>query len=434
MDRLVIWIVPAVVVVLVTGPAWGQTVKVSPWGAPKTESFPPDTPPGDLAEGEAADATPFAAVIGASHTGTWNAATRTYTINKLGDIDVSGFTRIRLPKDADPTLKGHEQGHDDLNRNEYEKNAKRKVEEAFKGLNGMRFTGEGATDAARQADARAKATKERNTRLQRAQDAILQQMNTLNTKYDTLTTHGTSDSVNTADGKKQAIAERDKAPNAGGHGFIPDLKRPFGLGALATAFSADGTRLLLGGSLVPSSFALTLTAFPGDPLAVSGAVTVGPMVVIGLTETGAVHLADTRLVITETETGTVLLDGFLFELAYAPATVPGFAAMIQGFLDIPPPVAPGVHNTIGSPLLDALADLGAEGEGAFFWVFLRQPLFDEAGRPLAGLGTVPGVGVIGSAAVPAPASALLLFAGLLAGALGVAMHRPRATHAGAERA
>jgi hypothetical protein len=123
----------------------GQTVKVSAWGPPTTETFPPEKPPGDLAEGEAADATPFAAVIGAGHLGAWDAATNTYTVNKVGDIDVSGHTRIRLPTDADDTLKGHEQGHDDLNKSEYDKNAKRKVDEAFKGFNGMKFRGEVCT-------------------------------------------------------------------------------------------------------------------------------------------------------------------------------------------------------------------------------------------------------------------------------------------------
>src|SRR3989442_11708891 len=96
--------------------AWGQTVTVSPWGAPATETFPPSMPPADLAEGEAADATAFIAVTGASYLGTWDAANNKYMINKVGDVDVSGQTRIRLPTDADATLRGHEQGHDDLNK------------------------------------------------------------------------------------------------------------------------------------------------------------------------------------------------------------------------------------------------------------------------------------------------------------------------------
>ena len=48
-------------------------------------------------------------------------------------------TTIYLPSDTDAQLTGHEMGHDELFKDEYDKHAEEKLKEAAKGLVGMKF-------------------------------------------------------------------------------------------------------------------------------------------------------------------------------------------------------------------------------------------------------------------------------------------------------
>ena len=199
-------------------------VIVTEWDDPVVEEFDPDNPPTDppIAEGEDADAMPRVDWEGGANNGTWNSATNTYTVTTLGDITLSGHTDIRVPNNATEELREHENGHDRLNKHEYEQRAKRKMEDAFRRFVGSSFVGEGETDADRQEDARTKAAEERDKRANRATDGILKQMDTLNGKYDKLTEHGTSDDIDTAEGETQAKEEQDKAPKAGDEPKKPD--------------------------------------------------------------------------------------------------------------------------------------------------------------------------------------------------------------------
>ena len=144
----------------------------------------------------------------------WVPTTNTYCVTNVG-VTVSGYSTIRLPNDADATLTGHEDGHDRLMKDEYDKNAKTKVEDAFRGFKGACFVGQGATDDERFQDAQKQAEQERDKRIDRATAAIAQQMEALNRKYDKLTDHGKSKTVNTAAGEAEAKKERDKAVEDG---------------------------------------------------------------------------------------------------------------------------------------------------------------------------------------------------------------------------
>lgn len=369
----------ASIALLAASSVFGQVVTVSDWGPAVTEPFDSAHPPADLADGEAADATPFVEVAGAAHSGTWDGAE--YVVKKVDPVTAKGHTRIRVPTDADATLTGHEAGHDALNKNEYDKNAKRKVDEAFKGFNGMKFKGDGATDAERQASALAKATAESDKRKLQAQDAIQAQMNTLGQKFDSLTSNGTSTTTNTAEGKRQAIAERDKAPDADKQGYVPSSHDPFASGTGRAIFDLPGSRISLAGAGALAS--IEQTSFLGDPLVNRGLFQIDPLVVIGLTDSGAVHLSDTTLRLIDQLTGQTLLTAFLFEVAYKPSTLPDFAGMVQAYLDLPPDFTGALDNFIGSPFLNGLRQAASAGRMTTFWFFAQDDLFDAAGKPVA---------------------------------------------------
>ena len=365
---------------LLTAPAAVATagVIVSPWGPPSTTEFPPESPPPDLGD-EDADAQPALGWSGGAVGGTWNPADSTFTVGSLGDITLSGHTNIRVPSDADSALRAHENGHDQLNKHEYDQNAKKKVEDALRGFTGMKFKGEGATDAARRADALAKAEAERNRRMDRALAAIAQQMDALGAAYDDLTDHGRSDTVNTTEGVAQAIAQHALAPPAGLNPLEPDeSKASCGVPSGDWAFFDEiAQRLHVAGLGL-----INETSLPMDPIVGRGAVHVEPFVFIGPQENGTVHLSDTYLQIVDMATGDSLLNGYLVEAAYMPANVPGFAGMIQAYLVILPPWAHGIENTIGSPFLAGMQAADDTGELTMVWLYSVAPLFDLLGTCL----------------------------------------------------
>ena len=389
-------------------PVLAQDVDVTtqPWSDPSIETFAPGMPPADLAAHHAADATPFVSVAGAAFGGM--AAGGKLTVTSVGAVTTSGHTLIRQPTNADDTLKAHERGHDELNKNEYDR-ASRKVKDAMRGFKGQMFMGEGATDAERNADAKEKATMERDRRLERAQDAILDQMGTLGSKFDTLTTNGTSPTVNKEKGVTDALAERGRAPGAGEQGNLPDPSQPFAgfdaLSPLVYDFSHDRISL-------PGASLLDVASDPTDAILGRGAIQVKPFVFIGPQENGTMHLSDTSLQIVDIASGDLLMNAFLYELAYSPSSLPGFAGTIQGFLDIPPEFAGGIRNTIGSDFLDGMQALGAAGAPTDFWFFTTDALFDAQGNVIVDSDGTTGTLRLG-APVPEPSSLLLLGSSLL---------------------
>lgn len=230
-------------VVLRPAPA-SATVIVNAWGTPQTQTFDHNNPPSDLPAGENADAAPSVSWSGGATHGTWDPSTSTYTVSSLDDITLTDHTTIRLPDNADDKLKGHENGHDRLSKAEYDRLAKEKVDDALNGLVGMKFTGAGATDADRQQDAKNKAAAERNKRMKRAIDSIVEQMDKLNNKYDDLTDHGSSSTVDTPTGEKKAKDEQAKAPKAGSAPAKPDSSKESGQSHSMRTFFNDTTQAL----------------------------------------------------------------------------------------------------------------------------------------------------------------------------------------------
>lgn len=164
--------------------------------------------------------------------------TDTLTVTSATKVNVSGTDGIRIPQPSDPPsasddqLLDHEKGHAALDRNSFARDAQKKIEEAFKGLNGKKFKGTGATAAAAVAAAREALGKDINARADTATKDIIKQSTVLGDKYDDLTNKGRNDKgkIDSAQkGVDAALAERDKAPQAGSAPvllILPNLARP----------------------------------------------------------------------------------------------------------------------------------------------------------------------------------------------------------------
>jgi hypothetical protein len=405
------------------------TVTVDPWGAPTVNTFDPTKPPGTPADpnkegdlpgppvdkdgkpliqpGEAA-----AAVFTNTYTFKYhydNNKDGTVTITHV-DVTVRGSTTIYDPNDADQQLKDHELGHDTLNAWEYGKDAKTKFTEAAKTVIGHKYPN---LDKLKEGVNGALASN--------GSASLKDQMQTDNDDYDRYSNHGKND-VKDPETKKtidqetaiaKTEADHSKAPAAGTSPASPDPKKPPASTAPDPAnvsFNPATDRLSFGGAL-----AITHAGNPGDPILGRGVFQVGPMVLIGPTGNGAIHLADTTVRIVDSVTGKSLLDGYIDQVAYMPSTLPGFAGMVEGSLVLPPDYIGGVSNTIDSPFLSGLDAARTAGEPTEVWFYANQPLFDSQGNSLTGDSAVDGSLKMGVGALPEPSPLLLAVLAATAG-------------------
>jgi len=193
-----------------TGPGTQQApqVVIDAWEQPRVQLLDADHLPPSLTD-FVADATPNITWNGVDFTGDWDAAAATLTITGITPLHLSGRTHIRLPKDVEANVRHHEEGHDQLNGNEYARSARAILEEALGGFVGSRFKGVGADDATRQKDAWAAARAQRTRRVNNACLRLLAQMDALSAFYDEVTVHGTSRRVDTDKGIAAALRHRD---------------------------------------------------------------------------------------------------------------------------------------------------------------------------------------------------------------------------------
>jgi len=441
---LLAWLAAALACLVVSPViAADPVVTVDPWGPVTIVVFDPDKPPGAAADpakpgdlpGPPADPDGRSIIPANERAVAVAEPAYEFTVRTTGPdaahqtiaavtVTLSGKTTIYLPKDADQQLKDHESAHDALAKIEYDQASRQKIAEAVKGLVGSTFGSfEEAHAAVDQAIDR------------HGLQALRRQIDLIGSKFDRLTNHGRNDQVDPATGKvidtptgvAMTLAERARASAPGAAPMRPDAARALGATAPdpARAFFDPATdRLGVGGDLL-----LSYTNVLPDPIVGRGLVQVEPMIVIGLADNGAIHLSDTQLRIKDTLTGDFVLDGYLLNAAYMPSSLPGFAGMIQAYLDIPPDFAGGLDNAMASAFL---AGIGAARDGddlPTFWFYADQPLFDPAGRPLVGTEGVTGALKIG-AGVPEPATWALMLAGL--GAAGL-IGRRRLSRSGIRR-
>lgn len=355
---------------------------------PPPTIFDPNNPPNNLPPGENADTSMDVQVTGGNASGTFDGTT--LTVTQVGPVKVEGSITTRLPSDAGQGLKDHEGGHDTLSRDEYNRTAKKKTEDAFRGLQGMKFTGTGNTPQERLENAQKQLNDEITARQTRAAQGIGSQSGTLNNKYDKLTGHGTNTTVTTPAGMTAAKKELGLAAASGvvpltpGTAVAGGANQPVGI-----SFNAE-TSLL---TFDLSAAAVTLFSHDaGDPL--NGAsLSLFPLPLIGLQENGTTSLATSEFDIISG--GETVLHGFLVEAAYFPvSSVEGFAGMIQGYLDIPPEyTGAGINNFLGSQFLsDYQQQFSSDTTAGLstLWLYTTEPLFDSSGqyRSTSGVGAL----------------------------------------------
>jgi hypothetical protein len=404
-------------------------VNVGPWGEPIIEYFDPNNPdevPDDIPDNEDAVAVNHARVQESPENQflVQGASDGTITVIKINEIKVNGVTVIKLPDDADDALEGHELGHDSLIRTEYAAKAEEKIEAAMKGFIGMKFQGTGATLEEKLKSASAMAKEEYNRRARKAERAIVAQQDVLEAKYDKLTDHGrgTGDGkekdsegkvkpVTTEVGIDMTLKEQAKAPKAGETALAPVQTTSFAIASEAM-LNLDGDTGMMS---FDGPLELSEAFDPGDPILDGPLLTINPMQMVGLLPNGSVLIADTALQITDPLTDILLMDAFLFELAFMPSSYEGFDSMIQGFLDVPPVFADGITPGSSDFLNGMLAATDA-GELTMFYMFFNGDLpLDQFGN--FNTSQISGIIKMSTAAVPVPAS-LPLFISVLA-ALGV---------------
>ena len=388
------------------------TVKVEAWGPPVVREFtdPPKDEQGKplLKPGEDAvavaevESVPSYAFTGSEEGGDIKL--------KTVEITIKGNTVIHVPTDADQKLRDHEHGHDDLYRNEYAEQAAKMSTEAVQKLFERTFGSFEELDNA-------------------INDAIhdhglaplKRNMEIANEKYDRLTKHGTDSEIDHTQGVALTKQERAAAPPAGKTKTGPDLSQQSGATgpeSVHVSLDPESGALQFGGDLL-----IAHALDPVDPIIGRGLFEIEPLLIIGPTESGAIHLSDTAFLIRDSSTGEALLDGFLLELAYRPASLPGFAGILQGYLDIPPDFADGIANSINSELLAGLGLLRDAGALTGFWLYTDAPLFDAVGNPLLPVEGVRGMMRIGVAMVPEPATWALFLIGF--GFIGTALRQRR---------
>jgi hypothetical protein len=342
----------------------------------------------------------------------------TFTVTvKLADavaVTVSGTDTIRIAEPSNPptsvekALLEHENGHAELDRNEFQRDAQAKTLQIFNGVRSIEFKGTGDTKQAALDAATASLKAEIDRRAELVANAISSQAKVLGDMYDDLTDHGKNDKGPIDSAKKgvdAALAKRDSAASAGSTSNSPDPQKPHG------STSPDPATISYDAGLGAFTFGGNTTLQYGgdslDPILGRGVVEVNPMLLIGLQDNGTYHLADTEMSIFDEQTGDRLLKAYLLGLAYMPSSLPGFAGMIEGSLGILPAFTGNTDNFLDSPLLSGLQAAADAGEPTEFWFYTSSPRFDADGNLLAGADPIDGSMKIGIG-TPEPESVIML--------------------------
>jgi len=366
-------------------------VIVTPWGPPEVSEFPPDDPPDSLGEGEG-DTQPEVEWSGGIPVGRWRGSDSTYTLDSLTDVTLTGHSHIRVPANADSFLRGHESGHDGLNKYEYDKHARDKILAALRGLLGKVFKGEGVDDTTRYKNARAKAKAARDSALAAADSSIFRQMNLLGAAFDTLTKNGRSETWTTPAALCTVKARHDAASAASQGPVQQKPSGPRSSSGPTNKYEYDGVKPHL---YFTGPGTIVAATDPADAILGRGQVMIMPFIVVGPREDGTTLLSDSRLRIMDSVSGDTLLDGYTMGVAYMPSNVAGYAGMVQSYLWILPPSAHGIHNSIGSSFLDGMQAASDASELTMVWMYATAPLFDTTGACLIPAAGVPGSFTIG---------------------------------------
>ena len=137
----------------------------------------------------------------------------------------------------------------------------------------------------------------------------------------------------------------------------------------------------------------------------------------------------------DAQNADTLMEAYLLEPAYMQPNQPGYAGMIQGYLDVPPTWAGGVRNTINSQFLTGMETASGQGWPTTVWIYTQQPLFGPTGDPIVPPSGVLSTTVIGVGPSSLPGAPAMPAWGIVGGLLlllllGAAALRRRGSTAG----
>jgi hypothetical protein len=365
--------------------AIAMTVNVHPYGEPQVTTFDPDDPPEDLDDYNG-DAECDYDVDGRYDLSTNG---KEVMVSNL-TVDLTGHTDIRLPEDADPNLVAHENGHDELNRFEYERYAKGKVEKAFEGFERKRPIPDGNTPQ----QVAEQIKEDFDKRIDKAKAAIKKQLDMLSARYDAndLTAHGDNFLITAADAVKKVKEEKEKGllePQEEGDNVKPNgaigKQQVSGIGAVY-----DMNDVIMWDPHVfdvNSLLSLLDTINGRGRLKIDGIIPLGPD-----RNSGGTGCSDSRLQVFDAgDLNNIFFDASLYNIRILPSNKPGYSQMIQAYLNIWQ-----VNNSIGSEFLAFMQMAQLEDEYTSFWFYATDRLVDEDGNWVA-TGMVPGQVFLGVA-------------------------------------
>jgi hypothetical protein len=384
MKPITLLILGTILIVLdlqVTGSA--LTVNTQSWGDPNITTFPPGSPPPGM-QGDA-DENPEVNVWGtfkAVRTGKNTAK----AVNVV--VDANGRTHIRMPADADPNLRAHEDGHDRVNESEYNRKAKKKIEEAFRGFEEPRTFPPGTTPE-QMLEA---IQKDFNERRNKAAKAIIDQMDEAGKRYDApdLTDGGHNTAMAPEEAAKKVEEESEKAEkkkeqhnNKETPTSEEEAKKAIG-GTDAKKKQQDEQKIVFEPNTVPVN-----ATDSADTINGRGTIELGEITPLGNDGPGVVYCADSHIRLLDmAEPNGLFFEAGLYAVRIAPATLPGYAQMLQGVLNVWE-----VDNAIGSDFLAYVQQADEQDKYLSLWFYATEPMVDEDGRWIAA-GNVAGQVII----------------------------------------
>jgi hypothetical protein len=379
--------------VFVCGTVCAGKIVNNGWGSPTTTYFDPGSPPpGIPVDDDGAYAQPRVSITGGLISGTYG-KDGCLRIDSMDDISISGYTRIYESNPPDDDLHNHELGHDKLNRFEFERNAEKKLKDAMKGFEKMKFC------AANSKAALNKAKAERNRRFAQAKLALYKQMQTLGDLYDSkdYTDHNESTTM-TADEAVEKIKERVSKVE----------KKKDGLQAGSQQKPPAAPAIPVNPMLLcsdPGAFRRFQEAQAGaimfDPIggmpvnpqnladALRGAlkVTTTSLVPVGKRDDYRQYFSDGVMTFCHlADANEIFMQAGVYQVTLEPSDRPGWSQMLHGVLDV---WTAGVDNTIGSLWLETMVQTADQDRTSGFWMYFNEPLFDADGVFIADDAIVP---------------------------------------------
>ncbi len=345
---------------------------------------PPPSPPAGIDLGKHdAIAVAWVAVSGGAFKGYMKDGC--FNISSMDPVNVEGNTTIYQPDNADQKLKDHEEGHDDLNRFEYDRNAVKKLTAIMDGFDKMKFCDADPQKALKAAEA------ERDKRFRAAEQAIINQMNVLGKVYDsneyTAHNHNDMDPGDAVEDIKKHVKEleaKKDTPASGAVGrAVPAPKFP-----VNPLFQCSDPVAFIrfrnnwkGAIMWEPPEGMQVNPLPSDNLFGRLLIIIDKLLPLGKKDKEKDpkdDFSDAMVVFADVaDSNEVYMEAGIFQITLAESDRPEYAYMLHGVLDVLPKT---INNAVGSDWLGVMETAALNGQTCGFWVYFDEPLMDEDGQ------------------------------------------------------